>query len=276
MDTQTTSTASTSSTASNSPIVFSRSDGIARIRFNRPGALNAIDEQTARSLCTIADELAKSRDVRVIVMSGTGPAFMAGGDLSCFHQDKARAAQTADAIIKPLNVALMTLSALPQPVIASVHGSVAGAGVSIALACDLCIAATGTQFNLAYARIGASPDAGSTWSLPRVVGTRKALELALLAESLSAEEALSLGIVNRVVPQNALADETETLARRLAAGPAYAYGRIKRLIHSSFERRLEDQLDAEREAFCACAGTTDFAEGLDAFFEKRRPVFRGQ
>jgi 2-(1,2-epoxy-1,2-dihydrophenyl)acetyl-CoA isomerase len=148
--------------------------------------------------------------------------------------------------------------------------------VSIALACDLCIAATGTQFNLAYARIGASPDAGSTWSLPRVVGTRKALELALLAESLSAEEALRLGIVNRVVPRNVLEEETEILARRLAGGPAFAYGRIKRLINSSFEKGLEDQLDAEREAFCACAGTADFGEGLDAFFEKRRPVFRGR
>jgi 2-(1,2-epoxy-1,2-dihydrophenyl)acetyl-CoA isomerase len=260
----------------NKPIVFTRHDGIARIRFNRPSALNAIDEDTARSLCSIADELASSRDVRVIVMNGAGPAFMAGGDLSCFHQDKARAAQTADAIIKPLNVALMTLASLPQPVIASVHGAVAGAGVSIALACDLCIAATGTQFNLAYARIGASPDAGSTWSLPRVVGTRKALELALLAESLSAEEALRLGIVNRVVPRNVLEEETEILARRLAGGPAFAYGRIKRLINSSFEKGLEDQLDAEREAFCACAGTADFGEGLDAFFEKRRPVFRGR
>ncbi|CAN7248015.1 enoyl-CoA hydratase-related protein [Pseudoduganella sp. LjRoot289] len=258
-----------------SPILYSSHDGIARIRFNRPAALNVIDEEMAKALCGITFELENSKDVRVVVVSGEGAAFMAGGDLACFHQDKARTAATADAIIKPLNVALMRLAALPQPIIASVHGAVAGAGVSIALACDLCIAADDTQFNLAYARIGASPDAGGSWSLPRVVGTRKALELVLLAESFGAEEAVRLGIVNRVAPRQGLADATEMLARRLAAGPAVAYGRIKRLIHASFDTRFEDQLDAERKAFCACAATADFAEGLDAFFEKRRPVFCG-
>ncbi|SFV15214.1 enoyl-CoA hydratase/isomerase family protein [Pseudoduganella namucuonensis] len=259
----------------NSPILYSNHGGIARIRFNRPAALNSIDEEMAKSLCRISFELANSQDVRVVVVSGEGAAFMAGGDLASFHQDKARAVCTADAIIKPLNVALTRLAALPQPIIASVHGAVAGAGVSIALACDLCIAADDTQFNLAYARIGASPDAGGSWSLPRVVGTRKALELVLLAESFGAEEARRLGLVNRVVARHGLEDATETLARRLAAGPSYAYGRIKRLIHASFDTRFEDQLDAERKAFCACAGTADFAEGLDAFFEKRRPVFSG-
>ena len=259
----------------NSPVLFSIRDGIARICFNRPAALNAIDEEVAKSLCNISHELANSTGVRVVVMSGAGAAFMAGGDLARFHQDKARMVGTADAIIKPLNVALMRLAALPQPIIASVHGAVAGAGVSIALACDLCIAADDTQFNLAYARIGTSPDAGSTWSLPRVVGTRKALELVLLAESFSAAEALRLGIANRVVTPQALEDATQALAQRLAAGPAYAYGQIKRLIQASFDTRLEEQLDAERKAFCACAATADFAEGLDAFFEKRRPVFNG-
>jgi 2-(1,2-epoxy-1,2-dihydrophenyl)acetyl-CoA isomerase len=260
---------------SNSPVLYSCRDGIASIRFSRPAALNAIDEEMAKALCSISYELTVSRDVRVVVMSGEGPAFMAGGDLASFHQDKAHAVGTADAIIKPLNVALMRFAALPQPIIASVHGAVAGAGVSIALACDLYIAADDTQFNLAYARIGASPDAGSTWSLPRVVGTRKALELVLLAESFGAEEALRLGIVNCVVPSDSLADATEKLARKLAAGPAYAFGQAKRLIRASFDTRLEDQLDAERKAFCACAATADFAEGLDAFFEKRRPIFCG-
>lgn len=261
--------------STNNPILYSCRDGIARIRFNRPAALNAIDEAMAKALCGIAFELEHSRDVRVVVMSGEGAAFMAGGDLMSFHQDKERMACTADAIIKPVNVALARLAALPQPLIASVHGAVAGAGVSMALACDLCIAADDTQFNLAYARIATSPDAGSTWALPRVVGTRKALELMLLSESFGAEEALRLGIVNRVVAREGLADATETLARRLAAGPTHAYGQIKRLVQASFDTRFEDQLDAERKAFCACTATADFAEGLDAFFEKRRPVFSG-
>lgn len=262
-------------TSSNSPIVFERRDVVARIRFNRPAALNAIDQEMAEGLRAICQELAASQDVRVIVLSGVGPAFMAGGDLSRFHADKAHAAQTAEAIITPLHQALLLLATLPQLVIASVHGSVAGAGVSVALACDLCIAAIGTQFNLAYTRIGASPDASASWSLPRIVGMRKALELTLLAETFSAEEALRLGIVNRLAPAHSLVDETEVLVRRLAAGPGFAYGQIKRLMRATFDRTLEEQLDAERDAFCACAGTGDFIEGLDAFFEKRRPAFRG-
>jgi 2-(1,2-epoxy-1,2-dihydrophenyl)acetyl-CoA isomerase len=263
-------------TTSNPPILFAVRDGIARLGFNRPQALNAISQDMAESMRDICYELAERKDVRVVVLSGAGPAFMAGGDLTGFHADKDNACRTADALIKPVHAAVKTLTSLPQPVIASVHGAVAGAGVSIALACDLCIAANGTQFNLAYARIGTSPDASGTWSLPRIVGMRKALELTLLTETLGAEEAQRLGIVNQVVPAHSLADETETLARRLAAGPAFAYGRIKRLIRSSFENSLEQQLDAERESFCACAGTADFREGIDAFFEKRRPVFHGR
>lgn len=262
-------------TTNNKPVLYSCRDGIARIRFNRPSALNAIDEEMAKALCCIATGLVDNRDVRVVVVSGEGAAFMAGGDLARFHRDKAHAARTADAIIKPVNSALTLLAALPQPTIASVHGAVAGAGVSLALACDLCIAADDTQFNLAYARIGACPDAGATWSLPRVVGTRKALELVLLSESFGADEALRLGMVNKVVIRDGLDDATESLARRLAAGPTHAFGQIKRLIHGSFATRFEDQLDAERKAFCACAGTADFSEGLDAFFEKRRAVFSG-
>jgi 2-(1,2-epoxy-1,2-dihydrophenyl)acetyl-CoA isomerase len=140
---------------------------VARICFNRPEALNAIDQAMAEGLRAICQDLAGHHDLRVILLSGQGTAFMAGGDLSRFRADKACAAQTAHAIIKPLNEALTTLTTMPQPVVASVHGSVAGAGVSLMLAADLCVAASGTQFNLAYSRIGASPDASASWSLPR-------------------------------------------------------------------------------------------------------------
>lgn len=262
-------------TTTNNRVLLECQDGVARIRFNRPEALNAIDQAMAEDLRAIFRELAGRQDLRVVLLSGQGTAFMAGGDLSRFRADKARAAETAQAIIQPLNEALVMLAAMPQPVVACVHGSVAGAGVSLMLAADLCIAATGTQFNLAYARIGASPDASASWSLPRVVGLRKALELTLLAETFDAEEALRLGIVNRVVPARSLDEETSIMARRLAAGPGFAYGQTKRLLRSSHEKTLQEQLDAELAAFSACAGTADFSEGLDAFFEKRRPVFRG-
>lgn len=259
----------------NNPVLLECQDGVARIRFNRPAALNAINQEMSEGLRAICRELAGRKDVRVILLSGEGPAFMAGGDLARFHADTKHAAETASAIIQPLNEALTMLAAMPQLVVASVHGSVAGAGVSVMLAADLCVAATGTQFNMAYSRIAASPDASASWSLPRVVGLRKALELTLLSETFSAEEALRLGIVNRLVPAHSLANETEVLLRRLAGGPGFAYGQTKRLMRSTFEKTLQEQLDAELEAFCACARTGDFAEGLDAFFEKRRPVFRG-
>lgn len=263
-------------TTSDSPVLFEREGAIATIRFNRPAALNAIDQAMAESLLTICRTLVSATDIRVVVLCGAGNAFMAGGDLACFHADKAAAAQTAEKLITPLNEALMILTTLPQLVIASVHGAVAGAGVSVALACDLCIAADDTRFNLAYSRIGASPDASATWSLPRVVGLRKALELTLMAENIDAAEALRLGMVNRVVPAVSLADETEALARRLASGPSFAYGQIKSLLRASVGNSLKQQLDAERDAFHACAATADFAEGVDAFFEKRRPVFQGR
>lgn len=259
-----------------SPILFDRHGAIASIRFNRPAALNAIDHSMAQRFLEICRSLTEASDIRVVVLSGEGKAFMAGGDLARFHDYKARAAQTAEQIITPLHEALAMLTALPQPVVASLHGAVAGAGVSLALACDLCIAAADTQFNLAYARIGTSPDASVTWSLPRIVGMRRAMELTLLAESFDAAEAQRLGIVNRVVPAASLVEETLVLSQRLAAGPSYAYGQIKRLIRSSFGQDMQQQMDAERAAFCACAGTGDFAEGVDAFFDKRRPDFQGR
>lgn len=160
--------------------------------------------------------------------------------------------------------------------LASLHDAVAGAGVSVALACDLAIAATDVRFNLAYAAIGASPDGSASWSLLRVVGLRKAMEIAMLAESINAEEALRLGIVNRVAPAPALIAETEALVQRIAHGPTFAYRRMKQLMRSSFGRSLDEQMQAEEEAFRACAATSDFAEGISAFFDKRKPRFEGK
>ncbi|MDO8312700.1 MAG: enoyl-CoA hydratase-related protein, partial [Sideroxyarcus sp.] len=214
--------------------------------------------------------------IRVIVLSGEGKAFMAGGDLASFHADLAAAPETARAMIEPLHAGLVILTELPQPVIACLHGAVAGAGVSIALACDLAIAADNTRFALAYSRIGTSLDAGGSWSLPRIVGLRKAMELSLLAAPLDAGDALRLGLVNRVVPLAELTIETEGWVQRLAAGPTVAYGKIKHLLRTSQTTQLVQQLSDEQAAFCACAKSDDFAEGLNAFFEKRQANFVGR
>ena len=171
---------------------------------------------------------------------------------------------------------MQILEALDAPVIASLQGAVAGGSMSLALSADLAIAAEDASFNLAYTRIGASCDLSSSWHLPRLVGLRRAMEIALLSETIDAAEALRLGLVNRVVAADRLEEETMALARRLAEGPTLAYGRLKRLLRRSFESDLAGQLDAEREAFCASTGTRDFAEGVAAFFGRRKPSFEGR
>ena len=170
---------------------------------------------------------------------------------------------------------LKRLTALNAPVIASLHGSVAGGSMSLALGCDLAIAADNTRFNLAYANVAANCDVGGSWALPRVVGLRRAMAIALLCETINADEALAMGLVNRVVPAAELTEATQALAQRLAYGPTLAYGRMKRLLRASFDNDLPTQLDHERDAFHASAGTQDFAEAMSAFFERRRPAFKG-
>jgi 2-(1,2-epoxy-1,2-dihydrophenyl)acetyl-CoA isomerase len=256
-----------------SNILFEVDGAIARIRFNRPGALNALDCATARAFLGACRAIAANTDVRIVVISGVGRAFVAGGDLAAFHADLAHAAQTASDIIEPLHEALEILTGLPQVVLASVHGAVAGAGVGVLLACDLAIAADTSRFNLAYARIGASPDAGASWCLPHMVGIRKAMELVILAETFDAGEALRLGIINRVVAASDLESATDVLAARLAEGPTHAYSQSKQLIRTAHARQYGGQLMAEHEAFRRCANNREFSEGVNAFFEKRPARF---
>ena len=200
---------------------------------------------------------------------------MAGGDLGQFRDAADRPAFTRQ-ILEPLNASLLILDELAVPVIASVQGAAAGAGASIALAADLVIAAEDAKFIMAYAKVGTSLDGGSTWALPRLIGLRRAMEMALLAEPVTASQALDMGLISRVVPAADLRNETRALARRLAAGPTAAYGKIKRLLRDSSTQEYPAQLKAELEAFAACAATADFAEGLAAFFAKRAAVFRGR
>jgi 2-(1,2-epoxy-1,2-dihydrophenyl)acetyl-CoA isomerase len=172
-----------------------------------------------------------------------------------------------------MHEAIVLLAEMRAPVIASLNGAVAGAGLSLALACDFAIAADNAKFTLAYVNIGASCDLSGSWSLPRLVGLRKALEIALLGDRFDAAEALRLGLVNRVVPEAELESTALALAQRLASGPAQSIAQMKRLMRISFEHDLRGQLDAERAAFLRCAATQDFSEGLDAFLAKRAPKF---
>lgn len=258
------------------PVLLDISGGIARLALNRPAVLNAVNIEMAEALLEACRQVAADDRVRAVVLCGAGKAFMAGGDLARFQQEPADAADSADRLIRPLNAAVEVLAGLRAPVIASLHGAVAGAGVSLALACDLAIAADNTRFNLAYARIGATPDVSASWQLPRVVGLRKAMEIALLAENIDAVEAQRLGLVNRVVLAAELEAQTAALAQRLASGPTLAYGATKRLLRESLGHSLREQMELERVAFCAITGSGDFAEGIGAFYGKRAAAFTGK
>ncbi len=256
------------------PALLYRRDGhVARITFNRPAVLNAIDVETARLFLEVCTSIIRDPRVRVVVMQAAGRSFVVGGDLKVFQRDPASIAKE---LIDPMHAGLELLARSPVPLIASLQGVVAGAGLSLALACDLAIAATGTRFNMAYLNVGASCDVGASWALPRIVGLRKAMEIALLNPVLDAAEALHLGLVNRIVPADELPAAVDEIALRLAAGPPIAIGRMKRLLRESSLRSLGEQLSAEREAFDACVATRDFTEGVNAFIEKRPARYEGR
>jgi len=257
------------------PLIVEADGPIATLTLNRPKALNALDVAMAEALEEAVIALQHKPDLRVIVLKGAGRGFMAGGDLGVIQRGLTEGPQLVDAIMLPLHRALARLAEMPQPVIASLHGPVAGAGMSVAMATDLAIAADDAKFTLAYTRVGTSPDGSASWHLPRLVGLRKALEIALLADTIDAQEALRLNLINQVVPAADLASATAALAQRLATGPTQAYGRIKRLLRESADRDLPSQMNAEREAFHQSMKTQDFAEGIAAFLAKRPPSFRG-
>ena len=257
-------------------MLYTVSDGVATITFNRPAVMNALDADMIHAFRESSERAAADSGAGVIVLRGAGPAFVAGGDVAMFRENVAAMAKLVPELAAELHHGILALRRAPQPVIAAVHGAVAGAGVSIMLACDLVLAAAGTQFSLAYSRIGTSPDGGATWFLPRLTGYQKAMELMLLADAVDAEAMQRLGVVNRVIAADQLSIEVEKLARRLAAGPARAYAETKALANRALHEGLAAHLDAEALAFARCAKTEDFAEGVTAFTDKRKPRFKSK
>jgi 2-(1,2-epoxy-1,2-dihydrophenyl)acetyl-CoA isomerase len=260
-------------TTTDARLLLGRDGAVATIRFNRPAALNAIDVPMANAFLAAARELAADRSVRAVLMSGAGKGFMAGGDLGVLSADPQQGA--AD-LIDPLHEALTVLDRMDAPLVAQVHGVAAGAGLSMMLQADFVLAAEGTRFNLAYVNIGTSCDVGASWALPRLVGLRRALEIAMLGDTYDAAAAERMGLVNRVVPVAELEAEAMALAQRLAKGPTVALGNLRRLMRGSLGRDLPAQLDAESAAFQDCAATDDFRIGLDAFFARKPAAFTGR
>ena len=254
-------------------LLTERNGAIATLTFNRPEALNALDVPMAQAFLAAMRAIASDTSVRAVVLKGAGRAFIAGGDLATL---RANPTQGVRDLLVPLNEAVLLMHGLDAPVIAQVHGASAGGGLSLMLMCDFVIAAEGTKFNLAYINLGTNCDVGGSWALPRLVGLRHALEIALLGENLDSAEGLRLGLVNRVVPIAELQAAVDAFAARIASGPTKAYGTMRRLMRAGFNNDLATQLQAEAESFEACTRTADLREGLEAFFERRKPLFHGR
>ena len=258
-------------------ILFEVTEGIARLTFNRPERLNSLNTAMHAETRAALDSLAGSPAARVLVITGAGRGFCAGQDLG----DRAvapggAAPDLGESIEKNYKPLILSLRRLPLPVVAAVNGVAAGAGANIALACDLVIAARSASFVQAFAKLGLVPDSGGTWFLPRLVGTARAMGLALLGEKLSAEQAAQWGLIWRCVEDSELATVVDGLARQLAAAPTRGLARTKQALYESWSRTLEQQLDIERDYQRELGRTADYLEGVAAFAEKRTPRFTGR
>lgn len=257
-------------------LLLSHSNQIATLSFNRPTAMNSFDHQMAEELEAITDQLRMDESVRAVLLNGIGPLFMAGGDIRFFLENLDAMPKGVIKIVRTLNAAILNLMHMPKPVLASVHGSVAGVGMSFMMACDLVIAANDTKFTMAYSGLGISPDGGSSFNLPRLVGTKKAMEWLLLPDIFDAATAQTHGLINWVVPAAELQDETMQLITRLAHGPTKSYAHIKQLVNGTWPHSIEEQLQLEAASFETCSTSNDFKTGVTSFIKKARPDFVGK
>jgi 2-(1,2-epoxy-1,2-dihydrophenyl)acetyl-CoA isomerase len=259
-----------------SMVVVTTVDGVATVRLNDPASLNALSVGMANHLRDALSDLATDPSVRALVLTGTGRGFCAGGDVQSFYDNRDDPAEVMAAVIDGLHGAVQVLLDLPFPTVAAINGVVAGAGMGVAMATDLAVAVDDAIFTMAYTGIGVSPDGSSTFFLPRLVGTRIAMEMILTNRRVGAEEAVALGLINKSVPSEDFDSEVAAIAQKLARGPTRAYVRSRRLVRSSLGNDPVAQMEAEGQGIMAAGETSDFYEGITAFIEKRRPTFTGE
>lgn len=262
-------------------VLLNIENSIATITLNRPESLNAMSGELLNRLVEVGKQVAEDDDVRAVVLTGAGRAFCAGGDIRGMGEraERAGAEPALAAAIAPLRAQeeiSVYLAEMPKPTIAALNGATAGAGMSIALACDFRIMGDAAQIVPAFSKIGFSGDFGGTWFLQRLVGPSRAREIYFLSEPILPEQALAEGIVTKVVPHADVMDEAMALATRFANGPTLAYGRIKRNFTVGATGTLSDALDTEAEGMTALRNTEDHRSASLAFLSKQEPVFKGR
>ena len=252
-------------------IIHEKDGGVATISLNRPKVLNTFNDTLHEELLDALNDAAADDAVRCIVLKGEGKGFSAGADLSEITEQDGEAPDLGEYLRETYGRLVTRMVEIEKPIVAALHGPVYGAGLGLALACDLRIAGESATFSVAFI-----PDAGVTFFLPRVVGLGRAMEMSMLGESVDAEEAHRTGLVNKVVADEDLEAETSRFAEQLAALPTMALGRMKQTLHASFETDLASALEREAVGQTFCGYTQDHKEGVAAFFEKRDPDFAGR
>ncbi|HVE79687.1 MAG TPA: enoyl-CoA hydratase-related protein [Gemmatimonadaceae bacterium] len=251
-------------------------DGVLKLTLNRPDVLNSFDRPMVAALRAAVEGAAADDAVRALLITGTGRAFCAGQDLSEAVPPDGSGRPDIGDIVRNYNGLIRAIRSIEKPVVASVNGVAAGAGANIALACDIVIAAEGAAFIQAFSRIGLIPDNGGTFFLPRLVGMARATALAMLAEKVTADQAVAWGMIYRAVPHAVLSDAAFATAHELALLPTRGLGLMKRALNAAWANDLDRQLDLEADLQAAAGQTADHLEGVRAFLEKRKPRFVGR
>ncbi len=261
-------------------VLLNIENNIASVKFNRPEVLNAMNEGFGECLIDISQTLISTKNLKCIVFEGEGDHFCAGGDIKMFSKIIELSPEKRKAhfqkFLSQLHMAILNFINTPVPIVAKVRGAAAGFGLSLVLCSDLAIASSDAKFNLAYNHIGLSPDGGSTFFLPRLVGIKKAKEIAFLGERFDSESALEFGIINRIASKGELDTCTKKLVEQLSRAPTKAIGYTKKLINQSLYSNEIVQLESETEFFSLSSATEDFEEGVKSFLQKRSPVFNGK